>query len=628
MTDAEYRRAKRSVAVPYFFKRKIFMVCMMLVCSGIMAVAATYAWFILSTAPEVSGISATVGANGSLEIALLNNETGIDTALIRADVGDSITVAGAVQGNVTWGNLVDVSDTSYGLNTIVMYPAVLNLSDGKLNTSAMLSVPRNGVDGRITSVSSNTAPAVYNGTAFTTTGANYGVRAIGSVGSGTNREAYLSSAKSSFQASQTSALSTAKTAVSDYGATLISVAVGGSGATYTYEQLTALQGMAAGLRNALNYIMTAYKQAIIATAAANSGISDGDFELIRAGVSAASGNSLSSYAAQYPAGVSAAELNALAGSINNADIAVNIANNLLYTNYGTDDQEPVAADTVYSYSQVSPIINKIADTATLSLDNITTDSLILSAASGKGLITDVADHVGSYSAQVETVYIKANTTNGGGDGLLSAVDLSGLTAPGGTASTEENTNNSTVTTFYGYVVDLAFRTNAAADLQLQTAAVDRVYTDGAGATAGKGSRVTYTFPTSMTDTQVNSMLSAVRVVFFDPDDGGVYATAKLGAPTINRSASSTATGEEGAAKMASAAAELSLEGDTVKLTELEVAVPKKISVLVYLDGTMLSNLSVVNAQDSGSLLMNFQFSSSADLKPMVDNELKNSTLGA
>lgn len=626
MTDAEYRRAKRGVAVPYFFKRKVFMVCMMLVCSGIMAVAATYAWFILSTAPEVSGISATVGANGSLEIALLNNETGVDTSLIRADVGDSITVVGAVQGNVTWGNLVDVSDTSYGLNTVVMYPAVLNATGNLLNTGAMLSIPHNGVDGRITSVSSNTAPAVYNGSAFTTVGANYGVRAIGSVGSGTNREANLSSAKSSFQASQSSARAAAQNAVSNYGATLVSAAVGGSSATYTYDQLTALQGMAMGLRNALNYIMTAYKQAIIATAAANSSISDSDFEVVRAGITAASGNALSSYAAQYPAGVSAADLNALAGAINNADVAVDVANNLLYTNYGTDEQEPVSADTVYSYSQVSPIINKIANVSTISLGSITADSMILTASSGAGLITNVADYVGNYSAPVDAIYIQANTANCEGRGLLSAVDLGNLSAPESTPST--GTNNTTVTNFYGYVIDLAFRTNTAANLQLQTTAIDRVYTDGAGATAGKGSRVTYTFPSEMTDSQVISMLSAVRAVFFDPDSGEIFTTAKLGTPVINRSASTSSAADEGetAVKTATATAEFSL-GEGNVLVSLETAVPKKLSTLIYLDGTMLNNLSVVNAQDSGSLLMNFQFSSSADLKPMVDNELKNSAGG-
>ena len=198
MTDAEYRREKKKVSVPFFFKRKIFMVIMMLICSGIMAVTATYAWFILSTAPEVVGVTTTVGANGSLEIALLNNETGKDLDLITADVGQSISIVGAVEGNVTWGNLVDVSDASYGLNTIVMYPALLNETNGVIDVNAMLSVPRNGVDGRITGINSNTVPAVYTGTAFSTANANYGVRAIGSMGGGTGREAFLSSAKGSF----------------------------------------------------------------------------------------------------------------------------------------------------------------------------------------------------------------------------------------------------------------------------------------------------------------------------------------------------------------------------------------------------------------------------------------------
>ena len=43
MTDAEYKRKKRGIVVPFFFKRKIFMVIMMLLCSGIMAATATYA---------------------------------------------------------------------------------------------------------------------------------------------------------------------------------------------------------------------------------------------------------------------------------------------------------------------------------------------------------------------------------------------------------------------------------------------------------------------------------------------------------------------------------------------------------------------------------------------------------
>lgn len=613
MTDAEYKRKKRGIAVPFFFKRKIFMVIMMLLCSGIMAVTATYAWFILSTAPEVVGVTTTVGANGSLEIALLNNTTGQDLTQITADVGQSISVVGAVEGNVTWGNLVDASDASYGLNTIVMYPAVLNETNGVLDTSAMLSIPHNGVDGRITGLSSNTMAALYNGTAFVAGNANYGVRAIGSVGSGSNREAYLSSAKSSFLASRTSALSAAQNALVGNGSVLLTAVMNGTSGTYTVDQVTALKTMASGYKNALNYILTSYKQAIIANAAANSSVSDSDFETIRSGVTGASASTLASYANNYPSGMNAQSLNALAAAIADADIAIDLANKLLYENYGTEDEQPVADSTTFAYSQVSGIIKKIANTDTLGIGNLNGTTLELSASSGEGLITAVADHAGSYSASIGVGTINVTTANNGGEGLLDSIDLSGLTAPAG-GSTGSSTNNSTVTDFYGYVIDLAFRTNVSADLQIQTEAIDRIYTDGAGATAGGGSGVIYTAPTGMTEAQITSMLSAVRVVYFDPDSGTIFATAKLGTPVIQGTDAAAGT---------TARADLIPASENVTITGIEAAVPIKVSVLVYLDGTMLNNISVFNGKDSGTLMFNFQFSSSADLNPMVDSDLKN-----
>ena len=68
---------------------------------------------------------------------------------------------------------------------------------------------------------------------------------------------------------------------------------------------------------------------------------------------------------------------------------------------------------------------------------------------------------------------------------------------------------------------------------------------------------------------------------------------------------------------------IALSDGGVTLTALEAVVPKKVSVLVYLDGTVLNNMSVFNGRDSGTMVFNFQFSSSADLTPMVDSELKN-----
>lgn len=614
MTDAEYRRRKKSVALPPFFKRKIFMVIMMLLCSGIMAATATYAWFILSTAPEVVGVTTTVGANGSLEIALLNNTTGENTDLITADVGQSISVVGAVEGNVTWGNLVDVSDASYGLNTIIMYPAVLNEQNGVLDINSMLSIPRNGVDGRITSLSSNTMAALYNGTAFTAENANYGVRAIGSVGGGSGRAAYLSSAKSSFLASHTSALSAAQTAVASNGSVLLTAVMNGTSGTYTYDQVAALKAMASTLKNSLNYVLTSYKQAIIATAAANSAIDDNTFTTIRQGVTDASVGTLANYANSFPGGMNVQDLNLLASAIADADIAIDLANHLLYENYGTEDEQPAARSTIYSYSQVSGIIKKIADTDTLSVGNLNGTTMELSKAAGGGLITAVADHAGNYTVSVGVGTINVVTSNNSGNGLLNSINLNNLSAPEAGASGNTN-NKATVTDFYGYVVDLAFRTNVTADLQIQTAAIDRIYTDGAGATAGGGSGVIYTAPSSMTNTQVTSMLAAVRVVFFDPDTGTIYATGKLGTPTIK---SGEATGT-------TATAELIPTSESAKITGLEAAVAKKVSVLVYLDGTALNNISVFNGKDSGTLVFNFQFSSSADLNPMVDSDLKNAT---
>ena len=51
-------------------QKKLSAAILMLLVSSIMMVSSTYAWFTLSTAPEVKGIQATIGGNGNLEIAL------------------------------------------------------------------------------------------------------------------------------------------------------------------------------------------------------------------------------------------------------------------------------------------------------------------------------------------------------------------------------------------------------------------------------------------------------------------------------------------------------------------------------------------------------------------------------
>ena len=69
-----------------YLKHKLISATAMLLISTIMMVSTSYAWYVLSTAPEVSNIKTQVGANGALEIALLNEESWENLVLL--DMGD------------------------------------------------------------------------------------------------------------------------------------------------------------------------------------------------------------------------------------------------------------------------------------------------------------------------------------------------------------------------------------------------------------------------------------------------------------------------------------------------------------------------------------------------------------
>lgn len=99
-------------------KKLVGAVAMVLV-ACIMVVSSSYAWFTLSTAPEVKGIQTSVGSNGNLEIALR-----MEKALSEIENGEGLTGAAA---NETWGNLVDLSfNDIYGLDRLSLAPSRLN----------------------------------------------------------------------------------------------------------------------------------------------------------------------------------------------------------------------------------------------------------------------------------------------------------------------------------------------------------------------------------------------------------------------------------------------------------------------------------------------------------------------
>lgn len=167
----------RKVAMPAGIRNKMMAATCMLLVSCIMMVSSTYAWFTLSTAPEVKNISTTVAGNGSLEIALMPASGNV--LEIRSGTGTSSESKGqtAVTANTSWGNIVQLSDTSYGLNNIKLVPSVLAASDEGIQ----LATPIYGGDGRITTLSKIAAALgtydAANGKFAVNT--NYGVRAIG-----------------------------------------------------------------------------------------------------------------------------------------------------------------------------------------------------------------------------------------------------------------------------------------------------------------------------------------------------------------------------------------------------------------------------------------------------------------
>lgn len=161
-------------------RNKLFAAMVMLLVSAIMVVSTAYAWFTLSTAPEVKGITTTVSANGNLEIALCPaaGVAGIDS--IASEIGDSTKTM--TLRNRTWGNLLDLSDSSYHLADIQLLPAQLNTAGLTINP---LKVPVYGTDGRVEMLSDSTGiggrKVVEDSVVNFAVDGDYGVRAVGSL---------------------------------------------------------------------------------------------------------------------------------------------------------------------------------------------------------------------------------------------------------------------------------------------------------------------------------------------------------------------------------------------------------------------------------------------------------------
>lgn len=173
--DTRERIERYTQEIPHV-KEKLFITGLGLLMATVMTVSASFAWIMLSVAPEVSSINTTLASNGSLEIAL-SNDKGTDPE--ESDIDEQALPSDELSAtNVQWGNLVSLNDPSYGISDLTLRPAQLNT--GALGTSPLWAASY-GEDGRITGLGSKFVYAKYDPDHKQFSASpNFGVRAISS----------------------------------------------------------------------------------------------------------------------------------------------------------------------------------------------------------------------------------------------------------------------------------------------------------------------------------------------------------------------------------------------------------------------------------------------------------------
>ena len=660
----------KKARMPAGIRNKLMAAVSMLLVSTIMMVSTTYAWFTLSTAPEVTGITTSVGANGNLEMALLTSgdeaksilNTYEDMTRISSAVGDSSSAAGntALTENITWGNLVDLSDTSYGLDTINLMPARLNVANEKLVTANLLKTAVYGKDGRVDHLDASTYSAVKdaNGWSFDASKQTYGVRAIGANDNLTPQQSGLMQAKSAYTTNLNAAKSTMRTSMKTYGNDLagaVSALAMGSDNALTVAQKNAITHMVDDTLTALGQLDTAYVQVLAAAA------STLDSTQYATAIGALTGKT--SYAEAKEAlvgltGTAVSEPEALAtavATLGRQKTTVQTAKTAIVKSDVTDADYKDALKALVEPSKV--LINGYKagkldeDGYIMNAEGVidpnfmnkytAAGGLMVQMPDGSGVFAYIGSVAGNYSASVTITSFNYSTITLSNvpatmqttatkdtsiDNALSAIPANGTTT-GATALSDT----------FGYALDFAFRTNAANSyLQLQTEAAQRVYTDSTSTlTQGNGSTMTFkSVDASFTGEKVKSLMQAIRVAFVNPDDGTVYGIAALGDITVE---SENYTGKlylqnytfDTEGKLTTTGNKVNADGteqdESKALMAMQQNTAQKMTVIVWLDGDNVSNGDVANAEKSITGSLNLQFSSSATLVPMKNTALKNLT---
>lgn len=632
---------------PHVLKKRLMASLSMLLIASIMMSTTTFAWFVLSTAPEVTGIETQVGANGSLEIVLLNTDTRMDMSSIRAGLGGGSLQENKIAANNVWGNLVDLSFTEYGLGDLTLMPARLNTSDGaSVMPTNLLQVPTYGYDGRIIELNLNTASAINaeGGFVYSPAEQTYGVRAIGSADNQTLQGSVLSGAKENVKMSAKKTQNDTKSVLSSNGFDLFMMLIETS---YDDDNKETLLSLLNGLDDVLGNIDNTLRMGLVAFAASELADED-EFKLARTQITNTDvtlQELLSNISGVDIPGAFSGWVNRLHEMQEKVDNAIHDCNALSGGSYTEDDIKPILYTIMNKegiYIQ-GKLIGAWTQPELLELVQAG-GAIYVELASGSGLFADIADFSGNYNQSIDFMgaEIVMATNSTANPFYLDALwtEVEPLTPAVGESGAPAKALKAT----YGYALDLAFRCNAAMpDLVLQTKGVQRVYNGGenpddvtsnSGGTQGGGSYMEFTsMDDGFTNMQRQTLMDAIRVGFID-EQGNILGIAKLNV------SNSDIKGNVLRAPLYMY--DFEFEPDEVSggllltmserqktdnlITELVQNQATAVTVVVWLDGDIVDN-TMVSATEATSLsgVLNLQFATSAELVPAQDGDVMSYT---
>lgn len=490
---------------------------------------------------------------------------------VVSDINNSMAVTEVTKANQTWGNLVDLADQSYGLQSIVINPSRLNITAGTeagtyiLNNGVLLKAPTYTSDGRVLDVDKDTLTSGYSTDKtwqWNEAADNaYGVRVIGTTSGVTERliayRAAISERTAQIEAAKTFARqSLLKEGQGQALADIIVKAALGGNAAFTVKDLQTLMNLIDMLQQSNDAAGKAIVQTVLAynlgSANTDANFTDADVAPLKTALeSATAGNLPATFTKadgsgtstiSQPTGTTAAVEKWTANN-NKISTAKNDLQNKINENkdsYTTDEITGIVNSLINKeFATVAGKTNPTRDDAQTIIDYLLAHNMILDIEmdQGSGVYADIAELVGDYTAAGLKVHVKYNaleadvTTNMSTkvvakDTTNTLPMIPKLDVGAAPAATLDPTAKPLLTDHFGYALDFGFRTNAAAsDLLLQTEGIQRVYNgaDNADVTApktqGGGSYMQFTTSntTNFSVDELRALMSALRVVFVEPE---------------------------------------------------------------------------------------------------------------